>query len=166
MPISTYVADMRKKIGNSLLILPSVSMLIFDQDNRLLLVRSVDTGDWMTVGGQIEPHEPPADAAVRECWEETGLLVRPTRIIGVFGGPEFEMTYPNGDRTVYTSVCFAAEIISGTAKPDHEETSEIGWFSEQEAKALSMGSLSRSVLGHAFAHDAERAQFRPPVWKP
>ena len=34
----------------------------------------------------IEPGETPANAAVRETWEETGLIVALTRIVGVFGG--------------------------------------------------------------------------------
>jgi 8-oxo-dGTP pyrophosphatase MutT (NUDIX family) len=32
----------------------------------------------------IEPFELPADAAVRETWEETGLFVELTGLIGVF----------------------------------------------------------------------------------
>jgi 8-oxo-dGTP pyrophosphatase MutT (NUDIX family) len=41
----------------------------------VLLVRHVEGNDWTTPGGMIEPLETPADAAVRETWEETGLHV-------------------------------------------------------------------------------------------
>ncbi len=165
MPASNYVQSIRKRIGHDLLILPSVSVLVYDARRRVLLVKSVDSGHWMTVGGQIEAHEPPADAAVRECWEETGLYVRPTRIVGVFGGPDFEHTYPNGDRTVYTSVCFAGEVLSGTARPDHSETSELGWFTEEDIAALPMSNLTKSILGHAFVLEGD-ALFQPPRWTP
>jgi 8-oxo-dGTP pyrophosphatase MutT (NUDIX family) len=53
----------------------------------------VDTGGWTLPGGAIDPNVHPADAAVRECLEETGLLVKPERLIGAFGGPEFLVRY-------------------------------------------------------------------------
>ena len=65
-------------------------------------MRLADTGSWAVPGGAIDPNELPAEAAVRECWEETGVLVEPIRITGVFGGPEFLIKYPNGDVTYYT----------------------------------------------------------------
>ena len=40
---------------------------------RILLVRHVEGNQWTTPGGLIEPEETPADAAVREAWEETGV---------------------------------------------------------------------------------------------
>jgi len=65
-----------------------VSVITFGDSERVLLVRHVEGNDWTTPGGMVEPYETPADAAVRETWEETGLYVRLTRIIGVFGGNE------------------------------------------------------------------------------
>jgi 8-oxo-dGTP diphosphatase len=45
----------------------------------LLLLRRRDGrylgGQWDIPGGTVEPGERPQDAAVRECWEETGLRV-------------------------------------------------------------------------------------------
>ena len=91
MPASPHVRAIRSKIGNDLLVLPSVAIMLFDRRKRLLLAQDVASGFWMTVGGAIEPDETPADAAVRECWEETGLLVEPTGLLGVFGGPGFRV---------------------------------------------------------------------------
>src|SRR6476469_2851423 len=98
MPMSPYVRSLREKIGNDLLEVPSVSILAVDQRDHVLLVRHVDSEFWTTPGGMVEPYETPADAAVREMWEETGLLVEPTAILGVFGGPECAVEYANGDR--------------------------------------------------------------------
>ena len=49
------------------LLLPSVSVHVFDVAGRLLLVRQRDSGVWSTPGGLIEPDERPADAAAREA---------------------------------------------------------------------------------------------------
>ena len=56
-------------------------------------VRHVEGNDWTTPGGMIEPYETPSNAAVREMWEETGLYVELTHVIGVFGGEILSSTY-------------------------------------------------------------------------
>jgi ADP-ribose pyrophosphatase YjhB (NUDIX family) len=86
--------------------LPSVSAHIFDDAGRLLLVRHRDGEVWSTPGGFIELDERPSDAVVRETWEETGLIVSPDRIAGVYGGPEFVVSYPGGDEAQYVITAF------------------------------------------------------------
>ena len=55
-------------------------VMVFDPEGRVLLirceVRRLDGDEfvfWLTPGGEIEPGEEPADAAVRELREELGL---------------------------------------------------------------------------------------------
>ena len=85
MGLSPYLRGLRARIGHNLVQLPAVAVMIFDDADRLLLVRASDTGQWQTVGGAIDPDEQPADAAVREAYEETGLEVELSRLIGVYG---------------------------------------------------------------------------------
>lgn len=87
---------------------------------------------WVTPGGMIEPGELPADAAKREAWEETGLIVEPVEILAVQGGPLFKVTYLHGDQVAYTSTWFRCEIRGGTLKRNDEEMSEIRFFSEED----------------------------------
>src|SRR5580658_4530225 len=99
MGISPYIKHLREKIGNEMLLLPAVSALIVDEQNRVLLHRASDDGKWYTIGGAIDPGEEPADAAVREAKEETGLDVLPIRVVAVqTGGP---IIYPNGHEVRY-----------------------------------------------------------------
>ena len=77
---------------------PAVTLCICDADGRLLLVRHDDGDLWSTPGGSIEPGETPAAAAVRDGVEELGVEIHPIRIIGVFGGPGFDVRYDNGGR--------------------------------------------------------------------
>src|SRR5262249_8673477 len=107
MPMSTYWKRVRDRVGHDLLLIPSVTAIVHDEQQRILLVRHAEGQVWVTPGGGMEPHESPADAVVRETWEETGLLVEPTHVVGVYGGPEFQVDYANGDQASYLMIVFA-----------------------------------------------------------
>jgi 8-oxo-dGTP pyrophosphatase MutT (NUDIX family) len=165
MPISPHIRAIRSKIGNDLIMLPSVAIMLFDSKGRLLLAKDAASGLWMTIGGAIEPDETPADAAVRECWEETGLLVEPTSLLGIFGGPEFRVTYLNGDVTSYVVSAFVARKIGGDASPDGLEASALCFASRDEAATLPMGPLTRDMVTRAF-EDKGEPYFARPSWRP
>ena len=60
MPMSDYLRSLRQKIENDVLEVPSVSILTFDANHRVLLVRHVEDNVWTNPGGMIEPYETPA----------------------------------------------------------------------------------------------------------
>ncbi|MDX6750840.1 NUDIX domain-containing protein [Geminicoccaceae bacterium 1502E] len=153
MGISPYLRDLRRHVGSAPLLMPGVAVLVLDEQERLLLVRNADTLEWQTVGGAVDPGESPAEAAVREAREETGLEVRLTRVIGVYGGPSFRLSYPNGDVCEYVSTAFEAVVTGGEARPDAEETSEIGWFRREAMEGLVMAPHTRLLAADAFARD-------------
>ena len=72
--MSEYIRGLREKIGTILLEVPTVSVLTFDERERVLLVRHVEGNDWTTPGGMIEPYETPSNAAVREMWKRPGFM--------------------------------------------------------------------------------------------
>ncbi len=146
MAISPFVKRLRALVGNELLVLPSVSVLPRDAQGRLLLVRLIDTGTWATIGGAVEPDESPEAAATREAEEEAGVTLRLGSILGVLGGPEYRVTYPNGDNTAYVIVVFDAFVEAGTPRPDGDETSDVAWFDPRELPFDTMGSLTKALL--------------------
>jgi 8-oxo-dGTP pyrophosphatase MutT (NUDIX family) len=96
MPISPYLAGLHVRVGHQLITLPGVSACIFDEVGRILLARHVDSCTWALPGGAVEPDEDPAAAVAREVREELGIEVALQDVIGVYGGPEFRITYRNG----------------------------------------------------------------------
>jgi ADP-ribose pyrophosphatase YjhB (NUDIX family) len=165
MPMSDYIRRLRAMIGTTVLEVPTVSVLTFDDAGRVLLVRHAEGNDWTTPGGMIEPYELPADAAVREIWEETGLYVELTRLIGVFGGPACTSTYANGDKLAWVSSVFAARPLRGKLRPDGEETLEVHYFTADEARRLRCKPHVAMVLEAGWGA-AQRAHFQPPTWQP
>jgi 8-oxo-dGTP pyrophosphatase MutT (NUDIX family) len=143
---SDYVLRLREKVGHDLIVMPSVTVLLFDDDNRVLLVRHSDRGVWVAPGGMVEPDEDPYVTALREMREETGLDVDIVSILGVFGGPEFRVTYQNGDRVGYVMTVYEARLRDGEAIPDGVETSDIGFFSKQDIARLETAEWLPVVL--------------------
>jgi 8-oxo-dGTP pyrophosphatase MutT (NUDIX family) len=165
MPMSEYMRQVRNAVGSVLLEVPSTSVVVRDEAGRVLLARHSEGNVWVTPGGAIEPLEAPADAAVREVWEETGLHVELTRLLGAYGGPEFVVTYGNGDRTSYLMVVFEGKVLGGRQRPDGDEILEVRWFEERELDDLDLSDWMREVLSGAFAGKRD-AGFRPAVWGP
>lgn len=146
MPISPYLRDLRDRVGNDLVLLPSAVLLLW-HDGRLALVRSAETSMWQTIGGMVEPDEHPGDAAVREAAEETGIVADSVRLRGVAGGPGYRITYANGDRCAYVASVFEADLpADAVVCLDRREVTEIGWFVPAEIPLDEVEPLSRQLL--------------------
>ncbi len=146
MAIAPYIRRLRELVGTELLVLPSAAVLPRDDAGRVLLVRIIDTGEWAVIGGAIEPDESPEDAARREAEEEAGVTLELGPILAVLGGPEFRITYPNGDQTSYVSTVFTATVIAGTPRPDGDETSEVAWWDPDHLPYDEMSTFTRALL--------------------
>jgi 8-oxo-dGTP pyrophosphatase MutT (NUDIX family) len=149
--ISAYLASLRAQVGHAPLHVPSVAVMLRDERGRVLLVRDKATGLWQTVGGAMDPGESPAEAALREAREETGLQVELTRLVGAFGGPAFRLTYPNGDICDYVAVVYEGRVAGGQAQPDGEEVDALQWFAQAELQGLAMLPHTHVLLEATFA---------------
>ena len=143
--MSDYVRRLREKIGNDFLFMPSVAALVRGEDGRILLVQHVE-GRWQLPGGAVDPGERPAGAMQRECREEAGIDVEPIRIAGVFGGPEYRITYSNGDQAGWVVTVFEALIAAGEPSASDDETQAVGWFSLEQIDALELAPSTRETL--------------------
>jgi 8-oxo-dGTP pyrophosphatase MutT (NUDIX family) len=164
MAISPYVRQLRDAVGHTRLFLPSAAGLVRD-GNRLLLVQNRENHHWTTPGGAIEPDETPAEAVVREVWEETGLVVRPRSLFAVYGGPKFLVRYSNGDETQYVSIMFDCEIESGEPRPDGDETVAVQFYSLDEARTLALSPWLSHMLPRLY-DTSVTAWFETTDWRP
>jgi 8-oxo-dGTP pyrophosphatase MutT (NUDIX family) len=161
MGISPYLRGLRAAVGQDFLLVPSVAVLVWSDDGRLLLVREAQTGLWQTIGGAVEPDESPYEAAEREAAEEAGVRVRIERIRDVAGGPQFRLRYPNGDLVGYVPTIFDARVLDGEPHPDGEETIEVAWFSQRELGAADLTEFTRALfaaVGIAVGAELDRSQ--------
>jgi ADP-ribose pyrophosphatase YjhB (NUDIX family) len=96
---------------------------ITDDGRIVLLRRGIEPGRglWAQPGGFLEVDETVNQAAIRETWEETGLLVEPGEIIGLYTRLE----------AAVVTLAFEARIVGGTAAPTPEAL-EIQTFTPEE----------------------------------
>jgi 8-oxo-dGTP pyrophosphatase MutT (NUDIX family) len=125
MPTPQFVLDLRQKVGHDLLWLTTAMGAVFDDTGHVLLGRRADNGRWTLPGGIIDPAEHPADAAVREVYEETGVIAIPDCLTSVTVSRQH--TYPNGDRVQYLEFCFRCRAVAGQARVNDEESVEVAW---------------------------------------
>lgn len=164
--MTEYVKRIRQIVGDDeVLQIPSVSVAVRNVDGRVLMARHSEGGVWLLPGGAVEPGEAPADAAVREMWEETGAIVRLTGLVGIFGGTDYIVHYRNGHRTSYVMAVFEAVLDGNSPKPDGPEVLELRYASEVESRSLPLARWVPEVLQAVFRGQTGGI-FRPAEWSP
>ncbi|MGW7688875.1 NUDIX hydrolase [Streptomyces asiaticus] len=100
---------------------PAVAAAVLVRKGRVLLIRRrVSEGRlvWQFPAGVVEPGESPAEAAVREALEETGLTVTATQHLG-------ERVHPGTGRRISYAAC---SVVSGEAHAASvREVAEVVW---------------------------------------
>ncbi|QTG79392.1 NUDIX hydrolase [Arthrobacter crystallopoietes] len=134
MPTPDFILQLREKIGQDLLWLPGATAVVLDDNNRVLLGRRADNGIWTLITGILEPGEQPAVGIVREVFEETGVVAEVEHLAEVFaGGP---MEFVNGDQAQFLTLNFRCRYVSGEARVNDDESSEVGWFALDDLPEL------------------------------
>lgn len=97
---------------------------VFDEHDRILLVRRVDDGKWGLVSGWVDPNESPEQTVVRELGEEAGVQARVGGLVGVFYREARAGEHPHGT----VSVVYLCSIIGGSdPTPQLHEVTELAW---------------------------------------
>ncbi len=86
------------RIGKRGVLRVGASSIIFDESReKVLLTKRTDNGRWCLPGGGMDPGESVEEACVREAYEETGLHVKVTRLVGVYTTPNLVIEYADGN---------------------------------------------------------------------
>jgi ADP-ribose pyrophosphatase YjhB (NUDIX family) len=92
---------------------------ITDAGEIVLIRRGIEPGlgSWAQPGGFLEVDETVNQAAIRETFEETGLLVEPGEIVGLYTRLE----------AIVVTIAFEARIVGGAPTPTPEATEVVAF---------------------------------------
>jgi len=112
--------------------------VLVERDGRVLLVRRANEpfrGLWTLPAGFVNGGEDPAEAAARECLEETGLNVRVTEVLDVIAGREHE-------RGADFVIVYHAEVINGKLVPA-DDADAADWFLRDKLPSLAFRATQK-----------------------
>lgn len=124
-----YIQTLRQSVGNSLIHLPGVRALIFNEQEEILLQHRTDMPMWGLPAGAVELNESVFEALKREVEEETSLQVITAEPMALYSGPTQRFRYPNNDEIQCFSVAFIVRKWHGQPRADGVEGSEVRFFS-------------------------------------
>ena len=121
----------------------SVAAAVVRGDGKFLAIKRRDNGHWELPGGVLEPGEPATAGAVREVREETGLIVEPVRLSGV---------YQNMTRDIMALVFLAREVAGQLRTSD--ESVQVDWLTADQVRERMTEAYAARLLDAVQQHDA------------
>src|ERR1700751_6317128 len=124
---------------------------IIIKDGRVVLVKRAHPpiqGQWSIPGGVLEVGELVRDAAVREAREETGLIVEPGELLGVY-----DRILRDPEKRVQDHYVLIDFLCRATGGHLHAATdaAEVRWFTREELPALNLAEDTQDVIQKGFA---------------
>lgn len=99
-------------------------------------------GLWEFPGGKVQPGETPAEAAARECLEETGLVVEPLECLSVV-----RHAYAHGEVELHFWSC------RGTGAPRADAA--FAWRAKDELRTLEFPAANAEIIKRLTEEEEE-----------
>lgn len=115
------------------------AVLFRGTDEILMVQEKVDQNRWTLPGGWADVGCTPFEVAVKEAREETGLIVKPVRLLALLD--KRKHAHPAQPWYVYKAF-IRCEILAGELLPETPETLGARWFRQEELSSLDL-SLDR-----------------------
>jgi len=135
--------------GKPITPLVGCDVFVLNNEGKLLLIQRADNGLWALPGGCHDLGETPKACAERECFEETGLKVRVTKLLGTFSSNCYEYVHYPWKENEFCHLFFLAELLGGK-ETISSETTKVAWFGKKEIPHLSDGHQERIDFGWSF----------------
>ncbi len=129
--------------------------VILTCDGKLLLEKRRDSDTWGLVGGGVKNHEEPADALVREIYEELGLRVKKQQLrkLAVYGEPGRVAAYCDGSVWRMVIVVFALELEQMPSIKLSAESRDMRFFSKEEIRNIDIVITHSDIVQAHFMNE-------------
>lgn len=158
----SYLGRLRHRVGSDLVLMPGASVLVLDEDERVLLLKRSDDGYWCMPGGAAEEGSSFRSTAIAELAEETGLAAEPDDLEAFASISEaglHTLTYPNGDVTHCFALWFLLRRWVGEIQVDDESVTA-AFFNRAALPEPLMGPAALALELHDRFVESGRFQTR------
>jgi ADP-ribose pyrophosphatase YjhB (NUDIX family) len=142
----------------------AIGAVVGDDEGRLLLIQRADSGVWLYPTGWADIGYSPAEVAVKEVWEETGIRCEVVKPLAIHDGLRLGFS-----RIPLYSIVFHCRAVGGALSPHPQECLDAQWFTrdnlpEPIASFDRWGDLAfRAVDGDDVETSFDAP--RDPVWR-
>src|SRR5688500_16649313 len=142
----------------------AIGAVVGNDRGEILLVQRADSGFWLYPTGWADVGYSPAEVAVKEVAEETGIECVPEQLLAVVDGQRMGFS-----RFAMYMLLFHCTATGGELVPHPLETADVGWFSEGSLPAGTIGApwwgpkAFGAIRGERYhtAFDGVRS----PIWR-
>lgn len=133
---------------------PSASVVVRDDIGRVLMLQRTDNDLWTIPTGGLKTDETITACGIRECFEETGIQIEVTGLVGVFSDPGHVIAYSRGDTITEVrqpvNVCLHARPVAGTLTPAPDEARQVAWIDPHRLGTLPIHPAIQVRIEHAL----------------
>ncbi|MNO84961.1 NADH pyrophosphatase [compost metagenome] len=154
---STVRNNLKEEYRHMPLILPGAAVAVVDfSKGKILLQERTDNGTIGMLGGGIGITETFEQCAVREVFEESGLIVeeKSLQLFKVFKGQNFVTVHPNEDVVIHINWAAIVDFseCTGNLITRNAETKRLIWTPYDEVASLNLFRANRPMLEEIVAH--------------
>ncbi len=125
MARTDYYYNENAPVPNS--IKPAAAVAIFNEQDRLLLLKRKDNDKWTMPGGTMNFGESLTDCAIREVKEETGLDIGIVDVVGVYTDPNILIEYSDEEVRQEFTVVYLGKTSDCSQVVIDDESKESQW---------------------------------------
>lgn len=129
-----FIKKVRKVIGHEPMLLPHAVVILFNEQNEILIEVRADDGYLDFPGGTVDINEEVAVTAERELFEETGIIADELELFNIYSGEITRYQYTSGDITYGVDVVYICKKYHGELKPQQEEVKELRFLKLSDIK--------------------------------
>ncbi len=126
-----------------------VGAIIYNEDDKIFLMKSPKWNSWIVPGGEIKKGETEEEALRREIREELGIELDEIKRVGE------KIKLPSSDfkdeKVKFIFIDFFAKALQTEITPN-EEISEHGWFTIEKALNLHLLDTTRSLINQYISY--------------
>ena len=142
----------------------AIGAIVGNDAGEILLVQRKDSGIWLYPTGWADIGYSPAEVAVKEVGEETGIECEPVSLLGVIDGQRMGFS-----RFGMYMVLFHCRATGGELRPHPLETSDVGWFARDARPDVTAGVQWWGPMAFAAIDGASTSasfdSVRAEVWR-